>query len=80
MTFTDSLGVDIEATDTVFVNGWGYGARLIDTGIRSRVVRFSRTRVVIIDSENQERAVGPSNLAVLRRDGATGFEGNRHRA
>ena len=77
MAHIDSLGVEIILTDVVYVNGWGDGARLVDTGIRTSVQRFNRKRVVILDSDGQPRAVSPSNLAVMRRDGYQGFEGNR---
>lgn len=73
----DSFGIEILPTDRVRVNSWGYGARSMDCGTASPVVRINRTRVVIIDRDNRERAVGPTNLGVLRRDGGTGYEGNR---
>ena len=76
-TFTDALGVAILPTDRVMVTAWGGNARLADTGIKRDVVRFARTRVVILDADNCERAFSPTYLSVLRRDGATGFEGNR---
>lgn len=75
--FTDNLGVTIRATDRVIVSSWGYGARLVDTGIKSDIVRFGKTRVVILDADNRERAVSPLNLTVLRRDGSNGLEGNK---
>lgn len=74
-TLTDALGVTILPTDTVLVTAWGT-ARLVDTGTRSPVVRFGRTRVVIIDADREERAVNPSEISVLRRDGERGLEGN----
>lgn len=72
----DALGVEILPTDTLMVTAWG-DARLIDVRTRSHVVRFGRKRVVIIDSTREERAVNPREVSVLRRDGTTGFEGNR---
>jgi hypothetical protein len=75
----DNLGVEIQPTDTVFVASWGYGARLVDTGTRSPVVRINRKRVVIVDSDGLERAVDRSHLQVMRRDGVSGFEGNVYR-
>lgn len=75
---TDCLGIDINSTDTVVVSAWGV-ARLIDCGIRSRVVRINRVNVVIIDADGRERAVRPSELCVLRRDGEDGLEGNNRK-
>jgi hypothetical protein len=74
-TVTDALGVEILPTDTVLVTSWGT-ARLVDTGTRSPVVRFGRTRVVILDADREERAVSPSEVSVVRRDGEKGLEGN----
>jgi hypothetical protein len=73
----DSHGIEILPTDTVMVTSWGYGARLVDTNIKRPVIRLNRTRVVIADASGDERAISPTNLTVLRRDGANGFEGNR---
>ena len=73
---SDRLGVPLETDDRVMVTAWGYGARLVDTGTKSPVVRINRKRVVIIDSDGYERAVGSGVVSVLRRDGAAGFEGN----
>lgn len=75
-TLRDRLGVEINLSDTVMVTAWGT-ARLIDTGVKSPVVRINRTRVVIIDSDGCERAVRPTELCVQRRDGQPGHEGNR---
>lgn len=72
----DSRGVQILPTDTVTVTSYGEGARLVDCGLRSKVVRFGRTKVVIIDADGRERAVSPSNLLVARRDGYPGHEYN----
>jgi hypothetical protein len=77
--FIDGLAVEILVTDTVMVTSWGYGARLIDTNLKRPVIRFNRTRVVILDASNEERAMRPIELTVLRRDGASGFEGNKDR-
>lgn len=73
----DAKGVEILPTDSVMVTAWGEGARLIDTGIKRPVVRLNRARVVILDADNLERAVGGTVLSVMRRDGADGFEHNR---
>ncbi|AXH46923.1 hypothetical protein I5G67_gp087 [Mycobacterium phage Aminay] len=77
MSIKDSAGIEILATDTVMVTAWGNAARLVDTGIKRPIVRFGRSRVVILDSDNIERSVTGSELSVLRRDGAPGFEHNR---
>jgi hypothetical protein len=75
-THRDRLGVEINANDTVLVIAWGV-ARLVDTGTKSRIVKINRKRIVIIDSDGYDRSVSPSELAVLRRDGENGLEGNR---
>jgi hypothetical protein len=73
----DSQGTEILPTDTVMVTAWGYGARLVDSGIKRPVIRFNRVRVVVEDSDGFARAISPRCLSVLRRDGAPGFEHNR---
>jgi hypothetical protein len=75
----DSHKVLIRPTDRVMVTSWGEGARLIDTDLVRPVIRFGRTRVVILDAGGDERAIHPANLSVMRRDGAQGFEGNKDR-
>ena len=75
----DVRGIEILHTDTVMVTGWGEGARLIDTGLKRPVIRLNRSRVVILDREDQERAFSGKELSVLRRDGAAGFEHNNDR-
>lgn len=75
----DSHGVEILPTDHVMVTSYGLGARLVDTGTRSPVLRLLRKRVQISDSDGCPRAISPANLSVLRRDGVRGFEGNRKR-
>ncbi len=75
----DVRGVEILPTDTVMVTGWGEGGRLIDTGLKRPVIRLNRRRVVILDHEDQERPFSGSELSVLRRDGAAGFEHNKGR-
>lgn len=72
----DSFGLEILPTDRVCVTSWGYGARVVDCGTISPVVALRRTRVVIIDSDGQERSVGNVNLTIRRRDGRTGHQGN----
>jgi hypothetical protein len=72
----DSLGVDILLDDTVLVISYGEGARQVDCGTRSSIVKLGRTRATIFDSDREFRAVSSRNLAVVRRDGATGLEGN----
>jgi hypothetical protein len=76
----DVRGVEIVPTDTVMVTSRGEGARLIDTGIKRPVIRLNRRRVVILDADGQERAVSGSELSVLCRDGADGFEHNKDRS
>jgi hypothetical protein len=72
----DAFKIAIRPDDTVVVCAYGYGARVTDCGTRSRVVRFNRSRVVIIDSDGCERAVDAACLAIARRDGGLGLEGN----
>jgi hypothetical protein len=74
----DHFGVEILNTDRVHVSAVGYGARHADFGRISPIVRFNRTRVVIIDHDGNERAMGSPVLAVMRRDGASGFEANKN--
>jgi len=76
---TDVLGVTIRATDRVTVTSYGSGARLVDCGTQSIIHKFGRVRLVINDCDGNARAVHPRSLAVLRRDGASGLEGNRGR-
>lgn len=76
----DAGGIEILPTDRVTVSAWGFGARLIDVGTVSPVIRLNRTRVVVIDSTGLERAVGATCLHVRRRDGVPGHESNRLRA
>ncbi len=73
---TDVLGVTIEPTDRVTVTSYGSGARLVDCGTRSIILKFGRVRLVINDCDGNARAVHPRSLAVLRRDGESGLEGN----
>ena len=82
---TDSLGVTIEIGDTVIINAWGSPVRLIDTGKRAKVTAITpRGLLVLDDSAYAEgiangRSVRPSYVGVARRDGLSGFEGNRAR-
>ena len=75
----DSQGVEILPSDDVIVIAYGYGARLVDTQTRSRVVRFGSKRIVIIDVDRYERAVHPRNLSVVNRATGKGFEHNRQK-
>lgn len=75
-THRDALGVEINRNDTVMVTAWGT-ARLVDTGVKSAVLRIGPKRIVIVDIDGYERAVNPRELTVMRRDGGNGFEGNK---
>lgn len=45
--------------DRVRVSAYGYGARLVDTGVVSTVVELRRTRAVIAaDNDGLPRAIG----------------------
>jgi hypothetical protein len=79
----DTLGVQMEVGDLVRVTSWGAPVRLIDTGRIATVAGFSRTGNVVLDEGPDEqdpiargRSVRPGHLAVMRRDGQEGFEGN----
>ncbi|AXH46879.1 hypothetical protein I5G67_gp041 [Mycobacterium phage Aminay] len=76
---TDDNGIEILPTDRVHVGAVGYGARHADFDRISHIVRMNRTRVVIIDHDGNERAIGGPALSVMRRDGLHGFEHNRIR-
>lgn len=73
----DSCGTEILDTDTVMITAYGYGARVVDTGVKSPVLRFTPSRAVVRDADGQHRAVSGTCLTVLRRDGLLGFEHNR---
>lgn len=79
----DTLGVAIRVGDTVRVTSWGAPVRLNDTNRTAGVAGFSRTGNVILDDHDDPdpiargRSVRPGYLAVARRDGQMGHEGNR---
>ena len=75
----DSNGIDILPDDHVCVAAVGYGARHADNGIIRPIRGINRTRVVILDVDGNERAIGGKVLSVMRRDGLRGFEHNRLR-
>lgn len=82
-TIADSLGTEILIGDTVIINAWGAPVRLIDTGKRARVTAITpRGNLILDDLGHPEgiangRSVRPGYVAVARRDGAPGLEGNR---
>lgn len=80
---TDTLGVTIVPGDTVTVIAYGAPVRLSDTGRRATVAGFTRAGNVVLyggprnpDPIANGRAVSPGMLAVARRDGTPGHEGN----
>lgn len=80
----DTLGVEIRPGDTVTVTAYGAPIRLTDTGRRATVAGFTRAGNVVLfggarnpDPIANGRAVSPGCLAVARRDGEPGHEGNR---
>ena len=76
----DAMGETIKLNDRVMVNNHGLGARKIDVGRAGKVARFSRSRVVLVMTDDKSTlSVDPSTLGVRRRDGSDGFEGNRSR-
>lgn len=77
--FIDSLGVKIEQGDRILINSWGGNVRLTDVGSTGTVESFgvSRVRVVWDDlTDFPAGAIRPDLVAVLRRDGKQGLEGN----
>ena len=79
----DALGVTIELGDLVRVIHWGAPVRLVDTGRTAHVGGFTAHGNVILAGHNTDRdpiargrAVSPGMLAVARRDGVPGHEGN----
>ena len=77
MKFKDTLGVEILPVDTVTVTAYGCGGRVADCGRLAAVAGFGRSRVIIEFTDGEKRAIGPGCLAVRRRDGKKGHEGNR---
>ena len=80
-TVRDTLGVPIQVDDVVVVTAWGHPVRLVDTGRRAQVVGFTDRGNVKLENEGSDpiargRAVDPGCLAVARRDGQPGYEGN----
>ena len=80
----DTLGVEFRVGDVVTVTAWGHPVRLVDTGRTATVTGFTASGRVKLDDPVSDpiargRAVPGSCLAVARRDGATGHEGNRDR-
>lgn len=80
----DTLGVSILIGDTVIVTGWGWAARLGDTGRRAPVTGVTAAGNIVVDSSayapdliGRGRALNPATVAVARRDGTPGLEGNR---
>jgi len=83
----DALGVTIVPGDTITVIHVGAPIRLADAGRRALVAGFTPKGNVILfptrpvhDIIANGRAVRPSCVAVARRDGAKGHEGNVDRA
>lgn len=80
----DALGVTIRVGDSVLITSYGYAARLIDTGRTVKVTGFTSAGNVAhnggsngADPVANGRAIRPACVAVLRRDGRKGLEGNR---
>lgn len=77
-TVTDTLGVAIRVGDVVTVIGWGWNVRLIDTGRTFTVTGITWAGNLTHDTEVADGySVHPSCVAVARRDGKPGHEGNR---
>lgn len=79
----DTLGVRIMVGDTVRVTSWGAPIRLADVGRTAQVRGVTRRRRLIladtdpVDPIARGGAVSPGCVAVARRDGTPGHEGNR---
>jgi hypothetical protein len=77
--FIDSLGVKIEIGDRVIINAWGGNVRLTDVGSRGTVNGYGRSRIYVLWDDLADfpaGAVRSDLVAVLRRDGRKGFQGN----
>jgi len=77
-TLTDALDVTIRIGDRVRVISWGGTVRLADCGALAAVTGFTSRGNIEHDSADvaNGRAIKPGCLAVARRDGANGHEGN----
>lgn len=66
----DTMGVEIWVGDTVRVVGYGYGIRLTDTGLTTKVTGFtSKGNVVHEGLPRDGKPLNTACLAVVRRDG-----------
>lgn len=75
----DNLGVVIQPGDRIIINAWGGNVRLTDVGSRGTVEGFSPTRVRVVWDGMTDLPAGvirPDTIAVLRRDGRDGLQGN----
>jgi NAD-dependent DNA ligase len=75
----DALGVEIEIGDLVKVTARGWGAPQIGTAV-AKVLKVNKTRIVIEPTTATycgQPSVRSECVQVLRRDGTTGWEGNR---
>jgi hypothetical protein len=72
----DDLGIEILPTDCVMVTSYGAGARMMDCGLKRRIIRINKNTVTILDADDKPRAINPVNLTVLRRtpQAISGFE------
>lgn len=74
----DTLGVEILVGDTVTVTSWGWNVRLADTGRRFTVTGVTWAKNLTHDTDVAAGyTVHPSCVAVARRDGQPGHEGNK---
>lgn len=74
----DILGVEIKVGDTVRVTSWGGRIRLVDCGSTTVVTGFTGKGYLTHNDPQvaHGRALYPHNVAVQRRDGKPGHEGN----
>jgi hypothetical protein len=74
---TDNFGVAILPTDQVRITSWGGSVRLTDVSRIGTVVRRKRTGNLVLDlGAGEQVTASPGQLAVRRRDGLDGHQGN----
>lgn len=77
-TITDGLGVEILIGDIVTIIGWGWNVRLSDVGHKTTITGITWARNLQHDTDDADGyTLHPSCVAVARRDGKPGHEGNR---
>ena len=72
----DNFGVEILPTDTLRIIAWGGGVRLLDVGRTGTLLRVKRTGNLALHVGGEEITAMPCQVAVARRDGLSGHQGN----